>query len=227
MTCPYCLSEKVVRNGKKKSGVQNYLCKHCGKQFQDDYLYRGRDKGVKDRVLPMLLRGSGIRDCAVVLGISKNCVLRHLVKAAGEIVIKPKKRYYPCIQIDELWSYVARKEKKVWLLYAYCAQSGEILGFAMGKRSGKTVKNLLVKLKHLEIDFYLTDHWEAFRSELPYYKHLIGKQFTKAIEGVNTWSRTRVRRLVRRTTCFSKKLLNHYSMIKLVIYHRNQPLSYN
>lgn len=109
MTCPYCLSAKVVRNGKKKSGVQNYLCKHCGKQFQEDYLYRGGDKGVKDRVLPMLLRGSGIRDCAVVLGISKNCVLRHLVKAAGEIVIKPKKRYYHCIQIEELWSYVARK----------------------------------------------------------------------------------------------------------------------
>ncbi|HEX8676365.1 MAG TPA: IS1 family transposase [Segetibacter sp.] len=142
----------------KEEWVQNYLCKHCGKQFQEDYLYWGGDKGVKDRVLPMLLRGSGIRDCAVVLGISKNCVLRHLVKAAGEIVIKPKKRYYHCIQIDELWSYVARKEKKVWLLYAYCAQSGEILGFAMGKRSGKTVKNLLVKLKHLEIDFYLTDH---------------------------------------------------------------------
>lgn len=177
-------------------------------------------------MLPMLLRGSGIRDCAVVLGISKNCVLRHLVKRASVVDIKPKKGYYHRVQIDELWSYVGKKEKKVWLLYAYCAQSGEILGFAMGKRSAKTVKHLLLKLKRPEIAFYLTDDWEAFAAVLPYYQHLIGKQFTKAIEGVNTWFRTRVRRLVRKTVCFSKKLLHHYAMIKLTIYSRNHPLSY-
>lgn len=225
-SCPYCLSAKVVRNGKKKSGAQNYLCKSCGKQFQAEYLYWGRDKKVKDQILPMLLRGSGVRDCAVVLGISKNCVLRRLVGEAEKVVIKPRKSYYHRVQIDELWSYVGTKEKKVWLLYAYCAQSGEILGFAMGKRSAKTIKNLMLKLKRLEVDFFLTDDWEAFSSVLPYFKHLIGKRFTKAIEGVNTWFRTRLRRLVRRTPCFSKKLLNHYSMIKLVIYHRNNPLSY-
>lgn len=174
----------------------------------------------------MLLRGSGVRDCAVVLGISKNCVLRHLVKAAEEVTIKPQRSDYHRVQIDELWSYVGKKEKKVWLLYAYCAESGEILAFTLGKRSAKTVKNLMVKLKHLEIDFFCTDDWEAFAAVLPYYKHLIGKRFTKAIEGVNTWFRTRLRRLVRRTTCFSKKVLNHYAMIKLAIYHRNQPLSY-
>jgi IS1 family transposase/DNA-directed RNA polymerase subunit RPC12/RpoP len=224
--CPYCLSAKVVCNGTKSRGAQNYLCKQCGKQFQKDYLYWGADKRVKDKVLPMLLRGSGVRDCAVVLGISVNCVLRQLVKEAGQVLIKPKQSRYHKVQIDELWSYVWRKEKKVWLLYAYCADSGEILGFTMGKRSIKTVKNLMVKLKHLEVGFYCTDDWEAFSAVLPYYQHLIGKQFTRAIEGINTWFRTRVRRLVRRTVCFSKKVYSHYAMIKLVIYHRNNPLSY-
>jgi IS1 family transposase len=202
------------------------LCKDCGKQFQEEYLYWGCDKRIKDQVLPMLLRGSGVRDCAVVLGISTGCVLRHLVRAAGEVTIKPQRRSYHRVQIDELWSYVGKKEKKVWLLYAYCAESDEILGFTLGKQSAKTVKNLMLKLKYLEIDFFCTDDWESFAAVLPYHKHLIGKQFTKAIEGVNTWFRTRLRRLVRRTTCFSKKVLNHYSMIKLAIYHRNQPLSY-
>jgi insertion element IS1 protein InsB len=95
----------------------------------------------------------------------------------------------------------------VWLLYADCAETDETLAFAMGKRNSKTVRNLLLKLEGLEIDFFLTDDWEAFKAELPYYQHLIGKQFTKAIEGVNTWFRTRLRRLVRRTTCFSKRVL--------------------
>jgi IS1 family transposase len=119
-----------------------------------------------------------------------------------------------------------RKEKKVWLLYAYCAESGEILAFTLGKRNTKTVKNLMVKLKGLEVDFYCTDNWEAFSAVLPYYQHLIGKQFTKAIEGMNTWFRTRLRRLTRKTVCFSKKVYNHYAMTKLAIYHRNNPLSY-
>ena len=66
----------------------------------------------------MLLRGSGVRYCAVVLGISINCILRHLVAQAEMVVIKPRKSRYHRVQIDELWSYVARKEKKVWLLYA-------------------------------------------------------------------------------------------------------------
>lgn len=225
-SCPYCPSAKVVCNGTKSSGAQNYLCKGCGKQFQTHYLYWGADKRVKEKVLPMLLRGSGVRDCATVLGISINCVLRHLVKEAEQVVIKPKQSRYRRVQMDELWSYVSRKEKKVWLLYAYCADTKEILGFTLGKRNQKTVKNLLLKLKHLEVGFYCTDDWEAFSAVLPYYQHLTGKQFTRAIEGINTWFRTRVRRLVRRTVCFSKKVYNHYAMIKLVIYHRNNPLSY-
>jgi IS1 family transposase/transposase-like protein len=220
------MSAKVVGNGHKKNGVQNYLCKGCGKQFQKEYLYWGANKRVKDKILPMLLRGSGVRDTAVVLGISVNCVLRTLVRASKEVLIKPHKRRYGKVQIDELWSYVSRKEKKVWLLYAYCAESGEILGYTPGKRNAGTLKNLMLKLKGLEVDFYLTDQWEGFSAVLPYEQHLIGKPFTKAIEGVNTWFRTRLRRLTRRTVCFSKKVYNHYAMIKLAVYHRNNPPSY-
>lgn len=174
----------------------------------------------------MLLRSSGVRDCCAVLGISMGCVLRIILSMAEKAQLKPKYSYYHKVQIDEQWSYVGKKSKKVWLIYAYCHQTGEILGFAMGKRNQKTVRQLLLKLKGLEIDFYLSDDWKAFKATLPYYKHLIGKQFTKAIEGVNTWFRTRIKRLVRRTTAFSKKLLYHYAIIKTAICQRNLNASY-
>ncbi len=174
----------------------------------------------------MQLRGSGIRDTALVQGVSPATVLRCLISESMNAAVKPRKGYYPRVQIDELWMYVAKKKKKVWLLYAYCYETDEILAFAIGKRSSKTVRNLLLKLKGLEIDWYLTDKWEAFSKELPYYKHLIGKQFTKAIEGVNTWFRVRIRRLNRRTTCFSKKLVYLYAIIKLLICKRNKHPSY-
>src|SRR4051812_5907440 len=206
--------------------MQNFKCKDCGKQFQSQYLYLGADRRVKDKLLQMQLRGCGIRDTALLAGVSPTTVLRCVISESLKVVIKPSKRYYHQVQIDEMWSYVGNKQKKVWLLYAYCAERDEILAFAMGRRNRKTVRNLLLKLNGLEIDFFLTDNWKAFKAELPYYQHLIGKQFTKAIEGVNTWFRTRLRRLVRRTTCFSKRLRYHYATIKLAIFKRNQPASY-
>ncbi|TXI13857.1 MAG: hypothetical protein E6Q66_08040 [Pedobacter sp.] len=77
----------------------------------------------------------------------------------------------------------------------------------------------------MHVDYWCTDHWKAFKDVFPKEKHLIGKEFTKTIEGVNTWLRSACKRLVRMTTAFSKKVLNHWIAIKLVMYHRNFRLS--
>jgi len=226
VSCPRCCSSKVVKNGRKKTGIQNIRCKICGLQFQEEYLYWGADHKNKGLLKRMLLRGSGVRDCAVVLGISTNCVLRSILSMGKASEIKPKHNSYQLVQIDEHWSYVGNKKKKVWLLYAICKATGEILAASWGKRDKRNVKNLLKKLQGLEINFYCTDHWEAFAQVLPKEKHIIGKKYTKKIEGINTWFRTRLRRLVRRTVCFSKKLIYHYSIMKTAIYERNIGTSY-
>ncbi len=224
--CPHCREAKVVRNGVKRNGRQNFLCKECRKQFQAEYVYKACMGKNKEFVLKMLCRGSGVRDCEAVTGVSHSTVLSLIRATAEGIVIKPRKYRYEKVQIDEQWSYVGNKEKKVWMLYAYAVEEDEIIAFTMGKRSAAAVRNLFVKLKHLDIEVFYTDDWEAFQTVLPKAKHLIGKQYTKAIEGVNTFFRTRVKRLVRRTVCFSKKLIYHYSMIKIIIYHRNKRSSY-
>lgn len=61
---------------------------------------------------------------------------------------------------------------------------------------------------------------------LPYDRHRIGKQFTKAIEGINSSLRDSCKRLNRRTTSFSKKVFNRWQAIKLTIYYRNHKESY-
>lgn len=102
----------------------------------------------------MLCRGSGIRDCAAVTGVSKRSVLTRIKDLAIKLVLKPRKHCYHRVQIDEQWSYVGKKEKKVWMLYAYAAEENEIIAFTMGKRSAGAVRNLFVKLKGLDIDFF-------------------------------------------------------------------------
>ncbi|WP_299289228.1 IS1 family transposase [uncultured Mucilaginibacter sp.] len=153
-------------------------------------------------------------------------VLRSILSMGKSSEIRPKHESYHLVQIDEQWSYVGNRQKKVWLLYAICKQSGEILTANWGKRNKKAIKALLKKLQEVEINFYCTDHWGAFAQVLPKEKHLIGKKYTKKIEGINTWFRTRLRWLTRRTTCFSKKLLYHYAIMKTAIYERNIRSSY-
>ncbi len=66
-------------------------------------------------------------------------------------------------------------------MYAYCSSSKEILAVTMGKRNKNRVKNLLKRLEGIEIDFFVTDDWKDFADLLPYFKHLIGKKYTKGI----------------------------------------------
>ena len=194
------------------------------KTYQESYLYRGANPGIKELASKMLVRGSGTRDIAYVLSISRNCV-SNLIASYASINLKPSNEHYNQVQVDELYSFVQTKQKKVWILYAYCVETKEILAVTMGKRSRKTVLELYNRLKDIQVNFWCTDHWEAFKAIFPSEKHKIGKEFTKAIEGVNTYLRGACKRLIRRTTAFSKKVLNHWAVIKLVMKHRNLRIS--
>ena len=70
------MGSKVVKNGLKITGTQNYLCTKCKKQFQSDYFYLGCQKDVKLMILRMLVNGNGVRDICRVALVSAGCVLR-------------------------------------------------------------------------------------------------------------------------------------------------------
>uniref|UniRef100_UPI00301CB437 IS1 family transposase n=1 Tax=Pontibacter sp. 13R65 TaxID=3127458 RepID=UPI00301CB437 len=185
LKCPYCHSLKVVKNGVKKTGKQNFLCRGCGKQFQHGYLKPGCKPEVKQLVLKLLVRNSGIRDVEAVTGVHRQTVLRWLNEKAKICQVLPRQKQYQSVQLDEFWTYVKKKKNKRWLFYAYAPETDEILAWSWGNRGEKTVKRLYEQLKELEIEQFCTDDWPAFAKVLPREKHLIGKAFTKNIEGVN------------------------------------------
>ena len=171
----------------------------------------------------MLLRNCGIRDIETILGVSRYSVLSCLRRSALLFKNRPQHSYYPSLQIDEFWTYVGkRKEGKVWLLYAYSPEFDEIVAYVTGNRSAKTVEKLYKELSIVEVGEFCTDQWRAFQKVLPTEKHRIGKENTKHIEEVNTSFRTRNRRLVRQTTCFSESMQDHLLAISLMINYRNQ-----
>ncbi len=167
-----------------------------------------------------------MRDIVKILSVSLGCVLRTLIRTSENIVIKPSKRHYHKVQIDELYSFVGSEQKKVWIIYAYDAETDEILAVTAGKRSKKQLKDLMKRLGNIAVDWWCTDAWNVFKEVLPYENHLIGKRFTKSMEGVNTSLRNSCKRLHRRTTAFSKKVRNHWYAIKITMDYRNNKASY-
>ena len=223
LICPHCQGTKIKKNGQKTYQKQNYLCKDCGRQFIGDHAltYKGCHSKLYKRIEKMLVRGVGIRDIAEIEGISTDKVLSVLSKS--DHVITPKHNYYATLEVDEFWTYVHDKLNKVWLIYAYERESGEIVCFVWGKRDLKTALELKKKLSDLGVTYgsIATDEWDSFITAFKGDNHLIGKKYTVGIEGNNCRLRHRIRRAFRKTCCFSKKLANHFKAFNLAFFYIN------
>ena len=82
--CPQCGSDEIIRAGKSASGEQRYRCRAQGcptVTFMLDYLYTAYQPGIKEKIVDMAINGSGVRDTARVLKISKGTVIRALKKS--------------------------------------------------------------------------------------------------------------------------------------------------
>ena len=72
---------------------------------------------------------------------------------------------------------------------------------------------------NITYDCIASDHWESFIKIFKPY--LQGKYHTVGIEGNNCRLRHRIKRAVRRTCCFSKKVLNHIKAFNLGFFYIN------
>ena len=112
---------------------------------------------------------------------------------------------------------MGKKEHQRWLWSAIGAATGCVLAFAFGRRTKETLEKLLSKLDVFNIRTYYTDDLEAYSSLLPQEKHVVGKKHMQKIENRFLSTRTRVKRLARKTICFSKFESLHDIVIGLYI----------
>lgn len=121
------------------------------------------------------------------------------------------------VELDEMWSFVGKKSNQRWLWHAIDHDSHEVLAYQFGRRQDVVFKALQEKLNKFDINFYFTDDWGTYERYLPEQKHVISKSNTQAIERKHLTLRTRVKRLARRTICFSKLEKMHDIVIGLFI----------
>lgn len=120
-------------------------------------------------------------------------------------------------EVDEMWSFVGKKKEPRWLWHALDHRTGKVLAYVFGRRRDEVFVKLKSLLEPFGITRYYTDYWGAYERNLPPAVHRPGKRNTQQIERKHLTLRTRIKRLVRRTICFSKSIMMHDIVIGLFI----------
>ena len=95
--------------------------------------------------------------------------------------------------------------------------SGKVFAYIFGTRKDKVFLQLKALLEPFGITPFYTDGWGAYGRHLEVQKHEVGKHNMHKIESKHINLRTRIKRLARRTICFSKTIAMHNLVIGLFI----------
>jgi insertion element IS1 protein InsB len=129
-------------------------------------------------------------------------------------------------EVDEMWSFVGKKAHPRWLWHAIDHHSGQVLAYVLGTHQDIVFLKLKRLLKPFGITRFYTDlpvrctqtgDWGTYQRHLDSERHRIGKQDTQKIERKHLTLRTRIKRLARKTICFSKTRQMHDIVIGLFI----------
>jgi insertion element IS1 protein InsB len=121
------------------------------------------------------------------------------------------------VEVDEMWSFVGKKTQQRWLWHALDHCTGVVIAYVLGTHQD----NIFIQLKALLAPFgirrFYTDGAEVYARHLESTQHTVGKTHTQKIERKHLTLRTRLKRLVRKTICFSKSVRLHDIVIGLFV----------
>jgi len=212
--CPVCKSDHLVKNGKTKAGKQRYSCKECNKRFITNYSYNACKPNTNQQIILFTKEGLGIRSTARVLKISVTTLLKRIVSIAQNIP-QPHIPQGKSYEVDEMRTFVGRKSRLRWIVYALDRETRQVVSFNVGKRTNKTLKRVIMSLE-------LSKARKIYTDKLKNYRYLIAKKLhntcvhsTNHIERHNLSVRTHLKRLNRKTICFSRSLVVLLSILRI------------
>jgi insertion element IS1 protein InsB len=139
-------------------------------------------------------------------------LIEHLRPTAVDIVKRVE-----AAELDEMWSFVKTKKQERWLWHAIDHQSGQILAYVLADHKDEAFIQLKALLEPFGVQQFYTDGWGAYQRHLDESQHVVGKCNTQKIERKHLTLRTRIKRLARKTICFSKSIQMHDIVLGLFI----------
>jgi len=204
--CPECKGSDIVKNGFTKTGKQQYCCKSCKKRFLEYYTYHACRKGLNQDIVSLTKEGLGIRSTARFLKISTTTLLSRIV-AIAESIAPPPVPLEKTYEVDEMRTYIKKKSRHIWLVYALERETKEVVSFNVGTRTNKTLKRVIKTLELSRALRIYTDGLQNYRHLIKKKTHRITRFGTNHIERKNLTVRTHLKRLSRKTLCFTRSFM--------------------
>lgn len=193
-----------IKHGKTGSGKQRYKCKGCSKTFIDDY--RNKAYITCDTSITTLVKeGCGIRSIARLLSISNTTVLKRILSIAKGIS-KPFISLNKAYEVDEMRTFYKNKSKLLWIVYAVQRDTKQAADFAVGGRTKTTLQKVISTLFLSNANKIYTDKLNLYSYIIPSNIHCSKQYSINHVERKNLSVRTHLKRLSRRTICFSKSI---------------------
>ena len=118
-------------------------------------------------------------------------------------------------------AYVGKKAPPRWLWWVEEVATSQVVSFVFGRRTHATFERLRQQLAQadLAVGLWITDGWWAYVDQRPAAGRVEDKPQLQRLERKHLTLRTRLKRLTRKTICFSKKAFFHDGSISLFIHH--------
>lgn len=206
MKCIARKSLSVIKYGKTACGNQLCKCKDCGRRFRLEYARNSFT--VSDRRLGLhLMEGLSIRSIARLLGISTITVISRI-----KLIARKTKRPFNLVsgkeyEIDEMATYIGNKKRRIWITYAIRKDTREVVDFVVGSRSKRTMSRVTETVILSRPRKIYTDRYINYKELIPASLHNSSKTKINRIERYNLNLRKDLKRLGRKTICFSKSKL--------------------
>lgn len=204
-TCLYCNSSVTI-HGYSKSGKCRYKCSKCKRTFQSEYKNQACKVSTDLRIKHLLKEGVGTRGTSRLLKISATTVTKRILQIASRIK-RPKVESQKIYEFDELRTYIGNKGNIIWIAYALDRNTSQVIDFNIGNRSNAMLKPIVNTLLISNAKRVYTDKLVNYRYLLPENIHITKENGINHIERKNLTLRTHLKRLARKTICYSKSLV--------------------
>lgn len=213
MTCKFC-GHECKKDGHQANGTQRYECKHCHRKQQEEYTYNAYSPELDEKIVLYTKESTGIRSTARILQISATTLLKRIIHI-GKRISHPPIVKHSIYEVDEIKSFIKRKLNHIWIAYALDRKSKEVVSFNIGARTNSTLSVVTETLHIAEAKRIYTDRLRNYKSLIDHSIHRTSLYGTNHIERHNLTLCTHLKRLSRKTICFSRSMAVLTAILKI------------
>ncbi len=151
LTCPRCQLSHIKRNGHTYYGKQNYQCLLCNRQFviRNETVSQQKQGLIKSLLLERISLRGICRVLTVSLGWLLDFIERQYQATPADLqFVEPAALEIEifCLEADELWSFVGKRENKRWIWLVMERRTKQIIALHIGDRSQNSAVRLWAKV---------------------------------------------------------------------------------